>query len=77
MGPPDIPLPKLNDLRMPTLVVVGDRDDVEIATRARTMAQEFSVAEEITIEGAGHMVNLEKPQEFNRALEQFVRRAIN
>ena len=73
MGPPDIQLPKLSDLKMPTLVMVGDRDDPEIVERSRTMTQEIPSAKEFIVKGADHMVNLEKPQEFNRALADFLR----
>lgn len=74
MRPPDIPVPKLADLKMPTLIMVGERDDPEIVVRARTMSREIPGAKGVVIvKGAGHMVNLEKPREFNRALATFLR----
>ena len=72
MRPPDIPTPKLSDLKMPKLVMVGDRDDAEIVERSRAMSREMPRATLVVIRGAGHMVNVEKPQEFNRALADFL-----
>ena len=74
MRPPNIALPKLSDLKMPTLVMVGDHDDPEIVQRAHLIAREVPAAEEVVIKKGDHMVNLEKPREFNRALDDFLRR---
>jgi pimeloyl-ACP methyl ester carboxylesterase len=74
MRPPNIPTPKLSDFKMPTLVMVGDRDDPEIVERSSAMSREIPDAALTVIRGAGHMVNLEKPQEFNQALAAFLRR---
>ena len=73
MRPPNIALPKLSDLKMPTLVMVGDHDDPEIVQRANLITREIPGAKDIVIKGADHMVNLEKPREFNRALDSFLR----
>jgi 3-oxoadipate enol-lactonase len=73
MGPPDIPHANLADLKMPTLVMVGDHDDPEIVERARAMTKDIPGAKEFIIKGADHMVSLEQPQEFNRALADFLR----
>ena len=73
MRPPNIPPPKLSNLKMPTLVIVGDHDDPEIVGRAHLIAREVPNAKEVVIKDADHMVNLEKPREFNRALESFLR----
>lgn len=73
MRPPNIPLPKLSDLKMPTLVMVGDRDDPEIVQRAHLISREIPSAKEVVIKDADHMVNIEKSREFNRALDGFLR----
>ena len=74
LRPADIPLPKLSGFHVPTLVMVGDRDDPEIVQRAHLISREVPGAKEIVIRNADHMVNLEKPREFNRALDGFLRR---
>jgi len=72
MRPPNIDTPNLRNLKVPTLVVVGNRDDPEIVERSRTMTREIPGARQAVINGAGHIVNLEKPQEFDRILAQFI-----
>lgn len=73
MRPPKIPLPKLSDIKMPALVIVGGSDDPEIVERAHLIVQQMPNAKEVVIKDADHMVNMEKPKEFNRALESFLR----
>ena len=65
---PNIPVPKLSDFKVPTLVMVGDRDVPEIVQRTHLISREIPGAKEVVIKDADHMVNLEKPREFNRAL---------
>jgi len=72
MRPPDIASPDLANLKIPTLVIVGNRDDPEIVERSQTMTRDIPGARQVIINGAGHMVNLEKPQEFDRVLAQFI-----
>jgi pimeloyl-ACP methyl ester carboxylesterase len=73
MGPPKFSsIPKLSDLLIPTLVIVGERDDPEIVERSRMISSEIRDAREVIIKGADHMVNIEKPREFNRALDEFL-----
>jgi 3-oxoadipate enol-lactonase len=74
MRPPDIATPKLSDFKMPTLVMVGSRDDAEIVERSRATSREIPGAKLAVIRDAGHMVNLEKPREFNRVLAEFLSR---
>jgi pimeloyl-ACP methyl ester carboxylesterase len=70
---PNIPVPKLSDFKVRTLVMVGDRDVPEIVERAHLVRREIPGAKEVVIKDADHMVNLEKPREFNRALASFLR----
>ena len=72
--PPSIPTPTVADIHVPTLIVVGDHDDPEIVARAPEMASGIPGAETIVIAGADHMVNLERPREFDRALDRFLAR---
>jgi len=59
---------------VPTLVLVGEKDDAFLAG-SRYMAEKIPGAELAVIPGAGHSPNLEKPEEFHRALEGFLSRA--
>ncbi len=57
-------------MRCPTLVVCGERDSVNMKA-ARFFAQNIRDAELRIIEGAGHVVNEEKPEALARALDEF------
>lgn len=65
-------LPKI---AVPTLVLVGEKDDAFLAG-SRYMAEKIPGAELAVIPGAGHSPNLSKPEEFHRALEQFLSRVV-
>jgi 3-oxoadipate enol-lactonase len=58
---------------IPTLVVVGEKDAPSIAPSTE-LARLMPSAELVTIPGAGHVVNLEKPESFDGALDDFLRR---
>jgi proline iminopeptidase len=67
-------LPRLRNLRIPTLVITGDRDfiPVEIAQR---IAQAIPGARMMTIRGCGHFAFLERPTEVRSALNDFFQAA--
>ena len=56
----------------PTLIVVGEKDAPIIHEIADNLKKNISNAEKIVIKGAGHMVNLEKPAEFNHTVINFL-----
>ena len=64
-------LPKLHDLRIPTLVVVGDHDFIpaEIAER---LAHAIPGAKLVKLKDCGHFAYLESPEEVRRAVQGFV-----
>ncbi len=65
---------RLSELRVPTLVVVGDQDDPSILQAGERMTSEIPGAEKLVICGAAHLLNIEKPEEFNRVVLDFLRR---
>jgi 3-oxoadipate enol-lactonase len=74
--PPPEPEPdpavQLADVHMPTLVVVGDQDVEDFLAMAEAAADGIPGARKVVIEGAAHVIALEKPQEFNAALLPFL-----
>jgi 3-oxoadipate enol-lactonase len=74
--PPPEPAPepavRLADVRVPTLVVVGDEDVEDFLAMAEAAVTEIPNARKVVIEGAAHVVALERPQEFNAALLAFI-----
>ncbi|WP_119066277.1 2-succinyl-6-hydroxy-2,4-cyclohexadiene-1-carboxylate synthase [Rubrobacter indicoceani] len=63
---------ELPDLRVPTLAVAGELDG-KFRGIAREMARLSENIEIVVVEGAGHNVHVEKPQEFARLVGSFSR----
>jgi pimeloyl-ACP methyl ester carboxylesterase len=63
---------RLSEIRVPTLVIVGERDLPDIHKIGQMLETSVAGAKKATIAGAGHMVNVEKPQEFNKAVMDFL-----
>ena len=62
----------LKDIRVPALVLSGAKDKNAPAPMMAKMASFIPSARYVELEGAGHLVNLERPGAFNAALEQFL-----
>ena len=57
------------------LALVGSRDVPDIQAIVKLIEKTVPHARKVVIGGAGHMVNMEKPEEFNRELLEFLRKA--
>jgi len=66
------PAVRLADVHVPTLVVVGDQDVEDFLAMADAAAAGIPGARKVVIEGAAHVIALEKPEEFNAALLAFL-----
>ena len=64
---------RLAEIGVPTLVVVGTEDLDDITAMAEKLAAEIPGARLETIDGAGHLPGLERPDELNRLLLEFLR----
>lgn len=65
--------PTLAQIRVPTLIVVGKDDTLTPPAQSEKMVAGIAGAKLVVIEQAGHMANLEKPAEFNAAVQAFVK----
>ncbi len=63
----------LKNIAVPTLVLSGSKDNNAPAPMMAKMASYIPSAEYVEIEGAGHLVNLERAGAFNAALDQFLK----
>ena len=63
---------RLEELGVPTLVVVGTDDVPDIRAMAEHLASRIRGARLARIEGAGHLPSLEQPDELNRLLLDFL-----
>ena len=62
---------QLGQIAVPTLVVVGERDLDDFLGIADLLAREIVDARKVIVRGAGHMANMEAPDQFNSALDTF------
>jgi pimeloyl-ACP methyl ester carboxylesterase len=62
----------LESLAIPTLVVVGDEDKPDFRAIAQHLAEHIPGSELAVVEGAGHLVGLDQPDELNALLLSFL-----
>jgi 3-oxoadipate enol-lactonase len=72
--PPKPALGRLGDIRVPTLVLVGDADIPDVQAHAGAIEAGIPGARRVVIEGVGHIMYLEKPAEFSRLVIGFIER---
>ena len=63
---------RLVEIGSPTLLVVGERDHAAIHENVDMLQRGIRGAKKVLIMGAGHMINLEKPNELNRVVLDFL-----
>jgi 3-oxoadipate enol-lactonase len=63
----------LGGIAVPTLVLSGSKDNNAPAPMMAKMATYIPGATYVELEGAGHLANLERPIEFNAALDGFLK----
>jgi pimeloyl-ACP methyl ester carboxylesterase len=64
--------PLLDTIHCPTLIVVGDEDALTPPELSEGMQHAIPGSELVVIRRAGHLANLEQPEEFNGALARFL-----
>jgi len=65
--------PTLAHIRCPTLVLVGDGDELTPPERAAEMAQGIAGARLVSVAQCGHLSTLERPEEVTQALLEWLR----
>jgi 3-oxoadipate enol-lactonase len=63
----------LSRIISPTLIIVGREDSLAPLADAEMMHREIGGSRLVIIEGAAHIPNIERPEEFNRAFVKFLR----
>jgi 3-oxoadipate enol-lactonase len=63
---------RLGEVMAPTLVIVGGKDLPDYHKAADLFCNGIARARRLIIEGAGHLPNLETPEEFNRVVLEFL-----
>lgn len=64
--------PTLEQVRVPTLILVGQEDALTPPAQAEKMARGIPTAKLVALDRAGHMANLEEPAAFNDAVREFI-----
>jgi 3-oxoadipate enol-lactonase len=63
---------RLGEIRVPTLVLVGDRDVPEMLQLAEILTTGIPGARKVVLEDADHIPNVRKPKEFNELVLGFL-----
>ncbi|MGA8142971.1 MAG: alpha/beta hydrolase [Candidatus Acidiferrales bacterium] len=75
---PDFPrptpdaLPRLNEISVPTLILVGDADIPDVHAHAGVIEAGIPNARRVIMEDAGHLMYMEKPEQFSRLVITFI-----
>jgi 3-oxoadipate enol-lactonase len=63
---------RLGEIHVPTLVIVGDQDLRAVQQTVDALAEGIPGARKVVIHGAAHVPNMERPEEFNRIVLDFL-----
>jgi pimeloyl-ACP methyl ester carboxylesterase len=63
---------KLNEISIPTLVVTAEYDLELCKEVAAIMIKQMKHVRLVSIKTAGHIMNMDNPEEFNKAVEKFI-----
>lgn len=63
---------RLAQIQSPTLVVTGECDTTVPPETQHSLVRNIPAARQVSIAGAGHAVSVEKPEQFNKALLDFL-----
>lgn len=64
----------LSKIKVPTLIITGDEDKVINTEESKKMAEAITGSKLVVLKKTGHLSNLENPEGFNSAVEEFFRR---
>lgn len=64
---------RLADIKIPVLVIVGAQDTPFIQGAADYMAEHIPSAKKVKMEDAAHLPNLDRPEEFQRIVSDFLK----
>jgi len=63
---------RLSDIHVPTLVIVGDKDEDDTLATADVLSTDIKGASKVAIANTTHHPQMEKPAEFNRVVLDFL-----
>lgn len=63
---------KISSIKVPVLIIEGDRDLPYISTVSAYMAKNIAGAKHLIMKDVAHMLNMEKPDELNKTMGEFL-----
>jgi pimeloyl-ACP methyl ester carboxylesterase len=70
---PDIPPSKrLNEIEVPTLILVGEFDIPDVHAVSGALSNGIPNSRRLLIPASGHLIPMEQPAQFNQAVEDFI-----
>lgn len=63
----------LPNIKSPTLVIIGEKDEESIHRIGLVLTEKIPAAQKIIIKDAGHLSNMDKPKVFNKTVMQFLK----
>jgi 3-oxoadipate enol-lactonase len=70
--PTQAALPRLKEIRVPTLILTGDADIPDVHAHAGAIEAGIPGSKRVILPETGHLMYLEKPEEFSRAVINFI-----
>lgn len=74
-GPDELSIDRLNQIKVPTLAVVGNLDSPDMIKIADILVRDIPGAKKEVIQGTAHLPCYEKPDEFNNLVNGFLKYA--
>jgi 3-oxoadipate enol-lactonase len=65
---------RLEKITAPTLIIIAEKDNYRISKNADALNKGITNSKIVIISNAAHLVNLEKPEEFNKIFLEFIRK---
>ena len=64
---------RLGEIELPTLIIAGGQDRATPPRLSRELHKGIKVSRLVVVEGAGHMLPMERPDEYNAMVKEFIR----
>ncbi len=67
---------RLNEIKVPSLIIIGDKDTPAVQTAAEAAATGIADAKKVVMKDTDHLPQMDNPDEFNRTLKEFLSTAV-
>lgn len=71
--PRQLSIERLSEINLPTLIIVGDKDNENIVAIANVLKEKIARSQKEVMVNSGHHMNMENPQQFNAIVLHFLR----